>query len=147
MSSRPRKRGRRGGAPQEVVPSVTREDLAAKTVAELREMAAAINLDVKALKKKDEIIEAVFTAKVKAEGFIDILGVLDVLPEGYGFIRTSGYLPGDRDVYCSMSQIRRFELRRGDMIKGQVRPPKESEKYSALLKVSTINGTEPEEAR
>ena len=147
MSSRPRKRGRRGGAPQEVVPSVTREELATKTVAELREMAAAIDLDIKALKKKDEIVEAVFTAKVKAEGFIDILGVLDILPEGYGFIRTSGYLPGDRDVYCSMSQVRRFELRRGDMIKGQVRPPKESEKYSALLKVSTINGMQPEEAR
>jgi transcription termination factor Rho len=147
MSSRPRKRGRRGGAPQEVIPSITREDLATKTVAELREMATELELDVKALKKKDEIVEAVFTAKVKAEGFIDILGVLDILPEGYGFIRTSGYLPGDRDVYCSMSQVRRFELRRGDMIKGQVRPPKESEKYSALLKVTTINGLVPDEAR
>ncbi len=148
MSSRPRKRGRRGGAPQaEVAPSVTREELAAKTVTELRQMAAELELDVKALKKKDEIVEVVYEAKVKAEGFIDIMGVLDVLPEGYGFIRTSGYLPGDRDVYCSMSQVRRFELRRGDLVKGQVRPPKETEKYSALLKVSAINGLEPEAAK
>ncbi|MHB1342259.1 MAG: transcription termination factor Rho [Coriobacteriia bacterium] len=121
--------------------------LATKTVAELRQMAAELELDVKALKKKDEIIEVVYEAKVKAEGFIDIMGVLDVLPEGYGFIRTSGYLPGDHDVYCSMSQIRRFELRRGDMVKGQVRPPKESEKYPALLKVTTINGLEPDAAK
>jgi len=149
MSSRPRKRGRRGGAPQAeaVAPSITREELGTKTVAELRQMATDLGLDVKALKKKDEIVEVVYEAKVKAEGFIDIMGVLDVLPEGYGFIRTNGYLPGDRDVYCSMSQVRRFELRRGDLIKGQVRPPKETEKYSALLKVSSINGLEPEAAK
>ncbi len=148
MSARPRKRGRRGGAPQaEVAPSVTREELAGKTVPELRQMAAEIGLDSKALKKKDEIVEAVYEAKVKSEGFIDIVGILDVLPEGYGFIRTSGYLPGDTDVYCSMSQVRRFELRRGDLIKGQVRPPKESEKYPALLKVSTINDQTPEAAK
>ncbi len=110
-------------------------------------MAAELNLDVKVLKKKDEFIDAVLEAKVKSEGFIDILGVLDILPEGYGFVRTSGYLPGDRDVYCSMTQVRRFELRRGDLIKGQVRPPKETEKYAALLKVDTINGKPPEEAR
>jgi transcription termination factor Rho len=148
MSSRPRKRGRRGGAPQaEVAPSTTREELAAKTVTELRQMATEMDLDVKALKKKDEIVDVIYEAKVKAEGFIDIMGVLDVLPEGYGFIRTAGYLPGDRDVYCSMSQVRRFELRRGDLVKGQVRPPKETEKYSALLKVSAINGLEPEAAK
>ncbi len=149
MSARPRKRGRRGGGqPQEVVqPSVTREELQAKTVAELRAMAAEIELDVKLLKKKDEIVEAVYTAKVKSEGFVDIIGILDVLPEGYGFIRTSGYLPGDNDVYCSMSQIRRSDLRRGDMVKGQVRPPKESEKYPALTRVMAVNGHDPEEAR
>ncbi len=148
MSARPRKRGRRGGAPQaEVTPSVTREELAGKTVPELRQMAAELGLDVKALKKKDEIVEVVFEAKVKSEGFVDIVGILDVLPEGYGFIRTSGYLPGDRDVYCSMSQVRKFELRRGDLVKGQVRPPKESEKYPALLKVNSINGLEPEAAK
>jgi len=150
MSARPRKRGRRGGPggfQEQQAPSITKEQLAEKTMAELREMAAELSLDVKALKKKDELIAAVFEAKVKAEGFIDIYGVLDVLPEGYGFVRTSGYLPGDKDVYTSQSQIRRFELRRGDLVHGQVRPPKEGEKYSALLKVTSINGKDPEEVK
>jgi transcription termination factor Rho len=147
VSARPRKRGRRGGGQPEVVqPSVTREELQAKTVAELRQMGAELGVEVKAL-KKDELVEAVYDAKVKAEGFVEIEGILDVLPEGYGFIRTSGYLPGDNDVYCSMSQIRRAELRRGDLIRGQVRPPKESEKYPALIKVLAVNGRDPEEAR
>ncbi len=148
MSARPRKRGRRGGGQQDnPQPSITKVELEAKTVAELRAMAAEIELDVKALKKKDELVSAIFEAKVKAEGFIDIMGVLDVLPEGYGFIRTSGYLPGDKDVYCSMSQIRKFDLRRGDLIKGQVRPPKDNEKYSALQRVDLVNGLTVDEAR
>ena len=148
MSARPRKRGRRGGGqPAEPQPSITKADLDAKTVAELKAMATEIGLDVKPLKKKDELIEAVLEAKVKAEGFIEIQGILDVLPEGYGFIRTSGYLPGDHDVYCSMSQIRKFDLRRGDKISGQVRPPKETEKYSALQRVDTVNGVPTEQAR
>jgi len=152
MTARPRKRGRRGGggAPggqQEPKPSVSREELESKTVAELKALAAELEIDVKTLKKKDELIEAVFEAKLKSEGFVEISGILDVLPEGYGFIRTSGYLPGDRDVYCSMSQIRKFDLRRGDLIAGQVRPPKDSEKYSALQRVHTINGMPAEEAK
>jgi len=148
MSARPRKRGRRGsGQPQDQKPSITRADLEAKKVAELKEMALELGLEVKELRKKDDLICAVLEAKVKAEGFVEISGILDVLPEGYGFIRTSGYLPGDTDVYCSMSQIRRGELRRGDLIKGQVRPPKESEKYPALQRIDMINGRSPEEVR
>ena len=149
MSARPRKRGRRGGGqqPQEIKPSVTRADLDEKKVTELREMATELGLDLKALKKKEEFVAAVLEAKVRAEGFVEISGILDVLPEGYGFIRTGGYLPGDADVYCSMSQIRRGELRRGDLIRGQVRPPKESEKYPALQRIDTVNGLAPEEVR
>ncbi|MBA2725698.1 MAG: transcription termination factor Rho, partial [Actinobacteria bacterium] len=74
-------------------------------------------------------------------------GVLDLLPEGYGFLRTSGYFPGDRDVYVSVSQVRRFHLRKGDEVKGSVRSPKESEKYQALLKIHSINGGDVEEAQ
>ena len=74
-------------------------------------------------------------------------GILDLLPEGYGFLRTSGYLPGDKDVYVSVSQVRRFRLRKGDEVTGSVRSPKESEKYQALLKIHTINGQEPEAAQ
>jgi len=74
-------------------------------------------------------------------------GVLDLLPEGYGFLRTSGYLPGDKDVYVSVSQVRRMHLRKGDELAGSVRSPKESEKYQALLKVHSINGMDPEAAQ
>jgi transcription termination factor Rho len=70
-------------------------------------------------------------------------GVLDLLPEGYGFLRTTGYLPGDKDVYVSASQVRRFHLRKGDEISGSVRSPKDSEKYQALLRIRSINGGEP----
>jgi transcription termination factor Rho len=71
-------------------------------------------------------------------------GILDLLPEGYGFLRTTGYLPGDKDVYVSASQVRRFHLRKGDEVTGSVRSPKDSEKYQALLRIHQINGTEPE---
>jgi transcription termination factor Rho len=74
-------------------------------------------------------------------------GVLDVLPEGYGFLRTSGYLPGSSDIYVSLSQIRRFALRRGDEIAGYVRRPKDNEKYFALVRVETVAGLDPETAR
>jgi transcription termination factor Rho len=74
-------------------------------------------------------------------------GILDLLPEGYGFLRTNGYLPGDKDVYVSVSQVRRFHLRKGDEVTGSVRSPKESEKYQALLKIREINGAEPDKAQ
>jgi transcription termination factor Rho len=152
VTARPRKRGRRGGGgggPQQeaAAPSVTRPELEGKTVAELKVMATEIGIDVKPLKKKDELIDAVLEAKVKSEGFIEISGILDVLPEGYGFIRTSGYLPGDHDVYVSMSMIRRNELRRGDMIVGQVRPPKDNEKYPALQRIDSVNNMPTETSR
>ncbi len=150
MSARPRKRGRRGsggGGQEPTKPSVTREQLTELTVAQLREMAAGLEIDTKALKKKDEIIDAVLAAKVRAEGFVEISGILDVLPEGYGFVRTSGYLPGDSDVYVSMSAVRRNELRRGDLIKGQVRPPRDNEKYAALQRLDAINGNDPDANR
>jgi len=74
-------------------------------------------------------------------------GILDLLPEGYGFLRTSGFLPGDKDVYVSASQVRRFRLRKGDEITGSVRSPRESEKYQALLRIREINGMEPDQAQ
>lgn len=71
-------------------------------------------------------------------------GILDILADGYGFLRTSGYLAGSHDIYVSQSQIRRFRLRQGDEVYGQVRPPKESEKYNALLRIEEVNGEDPE---
>ncbi|HVH53656.1 MAG TPA: transcription termination factor Rho [Actinomycetota bacterium] len=74
-------------------------------------------------------------------------GLLDVLPEGYGFLRTSGYLPGSEDIYVSLSQVRRFMLRKGDVVTGKVRQPKDSEKYFALLQIESVNGVDPETAK
>jgi transcription termination factor Rho len=74
-------------------------------------------------------------------------GVLDILPEGYGFLRTHGYLPSQEDIYVSLSQIRRFALRKGDEITGAVRHPKDNEKYFALLRIDSVNGLTPDEAR
>ena len=74
-------------------------------------------------------------------------GLLDVLPEGYGFLRTSGYLPGPEDIYVSLSQIRRFMLRKGDTVAGKVRQPKDNEKYAALLQIDSVNGLDPEAAK
>jgi len=78
---------------------------------------------------------------------IPCTGILDVLPDGFGFLRTNGFTQGDRDVYVSLSQIRRFGLRRGDEVLGQVREPKDNEKYNALLKIDGINGLDPDAAR
>jgi len=74
-------------------------------------------------------------------------GLLDILPEGYGFLRTSGYLPGPEDIYVSLSQVRRFMLRKGDVVTGKVRQPKDSEKYFALLQIESVNGVDPETAK
>jgi transcription termination factor Rho len=74
-------------------------------------------------------------------------GLLDILPEGYGFLRTSGYLPGPQDIYVSLSQVRRFMLRKGDTVAGKVRQPRDNEKYFALLQIETVNGLDPETAK
>ena len=76
-----------------------------------------------------------------------VTGILDILPEGYGFLRTSGYLPGPDDIYVSLSQVRRFALRKGDTVRGKARQPKDSEKYWALLQIEDINGLDPEAAK
>ena len=74
-------------------------------------------------------------------------GLLDILPEGYGFLRTTGFLPGQQDIYVSLSQVRRFMLRKGDTVTGKVRHPKDNEKYFALLQIDTVNGVDPETAK
>ncbi|MFQ9180589.1 MAG: SAP domain-containing protein [Eggerthella lenta] len=129
---------------REVQPSVSREELAKLKVAELREKAAELNLDVTGLKKA-ELVEAVFEASVKAEGFIEVSGILDILADGYGFLRTQGYLPSETDCYVGLSTIRRNGLRKGDLVSGQTRPARENEKYAAIQKVTAVNGTPVEE--
>ncbi len=135
-----RKQNRR----EPVVPQTSKEDLAKMKVAELREKAAELELDVKGLKKA-ELVEAVFAASVKAEGFIEVSGILDVLSDGYGFLRTRGYLPSEDDVYVGTSTIRRNNLRKGDYLTGQTRPARPNEKFAALQRIDTVNGKKLDE--
>lgn len=122
-----------------VAPQVSKEDLAKLKVVELREKAQELEIDFKGLKKA-ELIEAVFAANMKAEGFEEVSGILDVLSDGYGFLRTSGYLPGEKDVYVGTSTIRRNHLRKGDYLTGQTRPARPKEKFAALQRIDTVNG-------
>ncbi|MBQ9002713.1 MAG: transcription termination factor Rho [Eggerthellaceae bacterium] len=122
-----------------VEPSVTREELQALKVAELRERAGLLDVDWAGLKKA-ELVEAVYDASVKAEGFLDVAGILDILSDGYGFLRTTGYLPGETDCYVGMSLIKRNGLRKGDYIEGSTRPARDNEKFAAIQKITAVNG-------
>ena len=121
-------------------------ELESKTFAELQELARDLGLTgFKRLRKKDLIIEILKHETVK-ENLLFISGILEITSEGYGFLRVDNYTPGSDDVYVSPSQIRRFSMRTGDEILGQVRPPKDGERYFALLKVLAINLSDPEVA-
>src|SRR5687768_9737474 len=114
---------------------------------ELMKMAEEAKVDEPEEMTKEQLVTAILSRRAEEEGFLYRKGVLDVLPDGYGFLRTQGYLPSEEDVYVSMSQIRRFGLRRGDEVSGIIRPPKDSEKYYALLRIENVNGLDPEVAR
>lgn len=129
---------------REVVPSVNKEDLAKLKVAELRAKAAELDVDVAGLKKA-ELIDAVYDASLKAEGFVEVEGILDIMQDGYGFLRTNGYLPSEQDCYVGLSTIRRNGLRKGDKLTGTTRPARSNEKYAAVQKVATVNGKPVEE--
>ena len=129
---------------REVVPSVNKDDLAKLKVAELRAKAAELDVDVAGLKKA-ELIDAVYDASLKAEGFVEVEGILDIMQDGYGFLRTNGYLPSEQDCYVGLSTIRRNGLRKGDKLTGTTRPARPNEKYAAVQKVATVNGKPVEE--
>ena len=122
-------------------------ELEAKTLAELQDLARELNIPNYRRFRKQELIMRVLQAQTAAQGLEIRAGILEIMPEGYGFLRTSGYLPGSEDIYVSPSQIKRFGLRVGDEVLGQVRPPKDNEKYYALLRVEAVNGLDPEQAR
>ena len=138
-NDRHQRRGR-NGQNQPMQPTFSREDLAAMKVAELREKAAELEVAYLGLKKA-ELVEVVFEASKKADGIIEATGILDVMQDGYGFLRVNGYLPGEHDVYVGAALIRRTGLRKGDLVKGQTRPTRPNDKYAALQNVETVNGT------
>ena len=124
-------------------------ELKHKKISELTRMAKEFNIEGAAGMRKQELIFALLEAQIKQNGLIYGEGTLEILPDGFGFLRSSSYnyLPGPDDIYVSPSQIRRFNLRTGDTVSGQIRQPKESERYFALLKVEAINFEDPEIAR
>jgi len=122
-------------------------ELEAKTLNELQDLAKDLNIANYRRYRKQELIMRVLQVQTEAAGLLIKTGILEIMPEGYGFLRTTGYLPGNEDIYVSPSQIKRFGLRVGDEVLGQVRPPKDNEKYFALLRVEAVNGLDPEQAR
>ena len=94
--------------------------------------------------KKMDLIFKILQAETEKKGYMFSEGILEIMNEGFGFLRTAGYLPGENDIYISPSQIRRFNLSIGDLVSGQVRPPKEGERYYALLKIEAVNHEDPE---
>jgi transcription termination factor Rho len=120
--------------------------LEAMTLTDLRAMSKDLEIPGASRLKKEDLILRIMQADAERRGLELRGGILEIMNEGMGFLRSDHYLPGPNDIYVSQSQIRRFSLRTGDMVIGQVRPPKESEKYFGLLRVESINGMDPEEA-
>ncbi len=124
-------------------------ELKARKIAELNKLAQDMGVTGCTGLRKSELIFKILEEQTKKEGLIFAEGVLEVLPDGYGFLRSPdfNYLPGPDDIYVSPSQIKRFGLRTGDTVSGQIRPPKENERFFALLKVEAVNFENPEEAK
>ncbi len=124
-------------------------ELKSKKISELTQLAKKLDIEGYAGMRKQELIFSLLQAQIEKNGLIYGEGTLEILPDGFGFLRAPSYnyLPGPDDIYVSPSQIRRFNLRTGDTVSGQIRQPKESERYFALLKVEAINYEDPEAAR
>jgi transcription termination factor Rho len=127
--------------------NISISELKDKTIDELTAVAKELKVEGASGLRKQDLIFAILQAQTEKTGNVFSAGVLEILPDGFGFLRSPdySYLPGPDDIYVSPSQIRRFNLRTGDLISGQIRPPKESERYFALLKVEAINHESPEE--
>ncbi|MCL4396426.1 MAG: transcription termination factor Rho [Chloroflexi bacterium] len=130
-----------------VVETLNYAELENKNLTELREIAKEQAVSGYTRLKKTDLIFRLLRAKAERDGLIFGGGVLQIVEDGIGFLRSDHLLPGPEDVYVSQSQIRRFGLRTGDMVIGQVRPPKETEKYFGLLRVEAVNGLDPEAAK
>ncbi|MFZ0808786.1 MAG: transcription termination factor Rho [Candidatus Sulfotelmatobacter sp.] len=128
---------------------MTIAELKEKNITELTKIARTLDLPGASGMRKQDLIFKILQAQSEKEGHIFAEGVLEILPDGYGFLRSPdyNYLPGPDDIYVSPSQIRKFDLKTGDTISGQVRPPHEGEKYFALVKIEAVNFESPDEAR
>lgn len=124
----------------------TLSDLENRRLTDLYKLAKEYQIPYYSQLKKRELIFAILKANAEKDGLMFMEGVLDVLPEGYGFLRPINFLPSSEDIYISASQIRRFDLRPGDLVSGKVRAPKENERFFGLLHVEAVNGEDPEVA-
>ncbi len=125
------------------------KDLKAQAIADLNKLAVKLKVEGASNLRKQELIFSILQAQTEKNGQIFGEGVLEILPDGFGFLRSPdyNYLPGPDDIYVSPSQIRRFGLKTGDVISGQIRPPKDTERYFALLKVESVNEDDPDKTR
>jgi len=121
-------------------------DLENKTMVELYQIAKELNLVGFYKLRKKELVFEIMKALTHSNELLSASGILEVLPDGYGFLRPFAYVPSQDDIYVSPSQIRKFDLKTGDKVAGQVRPPKDNERFFALLKVESVNGFSPDEA-
>ncbi|MFA6451761.1 MAG: transcription termination factor Rho [bacterium] len=122
-------------------------ELEAKTVTDLHKLASEVGIKSPQKFKKAELVNKIMELKNKENGLIYTEGIYDAAQDGFGFLRRSGYVSSPDDIYVSISQSKRFGLRPGDIVAGQVRPPKENERYFSLLRVEAINGVKPEDLR
>src|SRR6266853_1906988 len=129
--------------------SISLAELKEKNITDLAKIAKELNVPGASGMRKQELIFQILRAQTEKSGLIFSEGVLECLPDGFGFLRAPeyNYLPGPDDIYVSPSQIRKFDLRTGDTVSGQVRPPKDGERYFALIKVEAVNFEDPEVAR
>lgn len=128
-------------------PVLTLAELETRNLDELQEMAKELDVSGYSRLRKQELAFRILQAQTEQQGNIFKRGILEIMEDGFGFMRLTGYLPGPTDIYVSQSQIRRFGLRTGDEVVGQVRPPKEGEKYFSLLRVEAVNGLDAETAK
>src|SRR5213594_958230 len=148
MSAR---RDRSQGSPTQnsEVNGMNLSELKEKSISDLNVIARDLNVQNMGGLRKQELIFKILQSQAEKDGLIFAEGVLEVLPDGFGFLRAPdyNYLPGPDDIYVSPSQIRKFDLQTGDTVSGQIRPPKEGERYFALIKVEAVNFEAPDQAR
>ncbi|MCJ7789842.1 MAG: Rho termination factor N-terminal domain-containing protein, partial [Candidatus Atribacteria bacterium] len=119
-------------------------ELKEKKISDLCKIAKEYNINNFSRIKKIDLIFKILQAQTEKKGYMFSEGILEIMNDGFGFLRTGGYLPSENDIYISPSQIKRFNLSNGDFVSGQVRSPKEGERYYALLKVEAVNQEDPE---
>src|SRR5829696_4008788 len=138
-----------GGPPSDAPARLNISDMKEMSIQHLTQAAKDLNVDGASGMRKQDLIFQILKAQAEQSGLVFSEGVLEVLPDGFGFLRAPdyNYLPGPDDIYVSPSQIRKFDLHTGDTVSGQIRPPKEGERYFALIKVEAVNFEPPERTR